>query len=215
MGLEIIEDNKTYLTIVQGTLSQQVKEGTPKAEKRTYETKDGKKGEKWELKFKSVSGIISQMKIEDSDFGEQLKIVISDAGELFQLQLPLASNYFTDFGKKLPNIELGYPVTISPYDFETKEGKKKTGLTITQEGVKLENNYYDPEKKENLHGFPTPKGKGKGFDKDDWKMYFIEVKKFMKKKVQETIDSMAKNLPVVDPEIVDDEKPEDNPELIF
>ena len=208
MGLEIIEDNKTYLTIVQGTLSQQVKEGTPNSEKRVYEKKDGSTGEKWELKFKSVSGVISKMEIKDSDFGEQLIIVISDAGEFFQLQLPLTSNYFTDFGRKLPNIQLQYPVTISPYDFTTKEGKKKTGMTISQEGVKLENYYYDPVGKKNLHGFPSPKNNGKGFDSDDWKMYFIEVKKFMKKKVQEVISTMA-SIPVPvpsEPVVSNDEK---------
>jgi hypothetical protein len=212
MGLEVIENNVTYLTVVQGTLSQQVKEGTPKSEKRVYEKKDGSTGEKWELKYKSVSGIITGMKIKDSDFGEQLIIVISDGEEKFQLQLPLSSNYFTDFGRKLPNIHITDKVNIAPYDFTPKDGKKKTGLSITQEGIKIENYYYDADKKENLHGFPTPKGKGKGFDSDDWKMYFIEVKKFMKKKVQEVISTMEVN-PInttSQTEVNDDEKEKDD-----
>lgn len=214
MGLEVIENNKTYLTIVQGTLSQQVKEGTPNAEKRVYEKKDGSTGEKWELRYKSVSGTIVKMQIKDSDFGEQLIIVLRDGEDLFQLQLPLGSNYFTDFGRKLPNLYLDDTVSISPYDFTTNDGKKKTGLTIVQEGVKIDNYYYDPEKKENLHGFPVPKGKGKGFDSDDWKMYFIEVKKFMKKNVLETIAKM-KEIDVNEPETVEPPEQEETDDLTF
>lgn len=213
MGLEVIENNTTYLTIVQGTLSQQVKEGTPNAEKRVYEKKDGSTGEKWELRYKSVSGRITGMKIKDSDFGEQLVIVLSDGAEKFQIQLPLTSNYFTDFGRKLPNIDLSDTVSIAPYDFTPKDGKKKTGLSIVQEGIKLDNYYYDPEKKENLHGFPVPKNKGKGFDSDDWKMYFIEVKKFMKKKVSEVIVGMQTTHPIPDTPETDNETEEDD--LLF
>lgn len=183
MALEEITSNKIYLSIVQGTITQKVTEDTPNAKKRAYEKANGEMSEKWELQFKNVSGKITNLQFKESPFGEQFVIQLQDVDEVYVLQFPVDSKYFTDFGKKISNIDLSGEVVLSPFDFEV-EGNRKTGITIYQEGTKIDNYFWNAETRESLYGFPQPKENGKGYDSDDWKMYFIEVKKFLKAHVK-------------------------------
>lgn len=184
MALETVDTSKIYLSIVKGNLVQKVEEGAEGARKRVYEKSDGSSGEKWELTYKSVSGYLSNLTFKDSEFGEKFVIELTDGEEKYQIKFPSSGSYFADFGKKISDIHLDLPITINPYDFTTKEGKKKTGLFILQEGQKLTSTFWDADKKKVLGDFPQPTDKGKGFDSDDWKVYFISVKKFLKEHIQ-------------------------------
>jgi len=210
MGLETIESNKTYLTIVRGTLTQKVDENTPNAKLRKYEKSDGSEGEKWELQYKSVSGVINSLDFKDSDFGEQFVIELKDVDETYSLQFPVDSKYFSDFGKKVSNIHLDMEIVLRPFDFEP-EGKRRTGISIMQEGVKIENYFWDNDNKKVLHGFPVPENKGEGFDNDDWKVYFIDVKKFLKKHVQGIVLPESYTPPFEPADDINEEDPDDLP----
>jgi len=181
---ETIENNNLYLSIIGGSLMQKVQPDTQKAIKREYETSDGKKGVKWEIRHKNLTGKIVGLQFLASDFGEQLRVRIENNGESAVVSIALDSRYFTDFGKKISNIDLTQNIVFNSYDFTNKEGKRLQGLSITQNGEKVTNYFWDAEKKEVLHDFPQPEGDKNTFDSDDWKMFFIRVKKFLKTHIE-------------------------------
>jgi len=45
--------------------------------------------------------------------------------------------------------------------------------------VKMTNFFQGPQTKEPLHGFPKPDGNTENYSKDDWKIYFLTVRKFL------------------------------------
>lgn len=186
MGLKKKESNGIpFLSVIQGTLMMKVDEGTPDAVEREYEDKDGNKKTKHELHYSSIDGRIVGIEFAKSDFGEQCIVTMQDVDEKYNVALSLDNRFFTDFAKKLPNVDLSKDVTLSPYDFEDKEGKQVKGMTIEQDGEKVYSYYYDADKKKTINGLPEVSAKDrKEYDSDDWKMFFIKERKFLKKAVE-------------------------------
>jgi len=196
MTLEKFESTKKYLTIINGVLREKVKKETYGAVRRVYKIKDGKKpgkykeSEKYELMYKTLTGLIHNIKFEDGDFGQQMKIFFKDE----VLTLPTNSRYFQDFAKKIMGADINEKIIISPFDFEA-DGRRLSGVTIYQNGFKLSNYYYDVQNKKVINGFPKPKGNVEKYTKDDWKIYFIEVKKFLIEEIE------TKLKPLIDPKL--------------
>ena len=175
-------DSKMYLSIIGWTLVQKVEEGSAGAKKREYETSDWNKGVKWEISYKNLTGKITGMTFKDGDFGEQFILQLSDSDNNYQIAMTTDSRYFGDFAKKLPNLELEDEITLNPYDFTSKEGKQMRGLSIVQDWEKVTSAYWDGKK--TLGGMPeVSKADAKTYTKDDWKIYFMAVKKFLKAEV--------------------------------
>lgn len=172
-----------------GTLRLSVPEGTEGAVKRDYETSDGKKGTKWELIFKSLCGRITNMQIFEGDYGKNLLVTLSYEGGSDTISFNTTTPFGEDFMKKLPNINLDEFVTIAPYSFTDDAGKTRKGVTVTQGDTKLQNYFSEMKEKDgkksykNLYGYPMPTGKEE--DKDDWKIYFTQCRKFLVKNVEE------------------------------
>ncbi len=145
---------------------------------------DGK-GSKWELIFKSLSGKITNLQIFDGDYGKNLLVTLTYNGGEDTISFNTATPFGEDFMKKLPNFNLDEYVTITPYSFIDDNGKTRKGITVTQGDVKLQNYFYDAEKKKNLHKYPTPEGDTDKFDKDDWKIYFTHCRKFLVKNTED------------------------------
>ena len=184
----IKNDKEEYVSVLgNGTLRIVVPKGTEGAVEREYETSDGKKGVKYELIFNSLVGKITDVKFFDGDFGKLIQAVITDGEGSLTLSLPTNQNFGEDFMKKLPVIDLEKEVKITPYSFEDEKGKTRKGLTIEQDGKKIQNFFYDAEKKANINKYPNPKGDTKEYDSDDWKMYFMEARKFLTKYVEDNI----------------------------
>lgn len=181
-------DNKTFLTILSdGKLHQRVEEGTPGAVEREYkrDVKDEKgkvTGEETvkvhELVHTAATGMITNMYFQKGQFGENLIVEIDDDGAI---SFTGSQSYGEQLLRKLPNIDLSKPVTISPYNF-TKNGKSNKGVTITQDEVKLQDYYFDYDKKVSQNGLPEFDGDKD--DSNDWKLYFLQVNKFLKKQAQ-------------------------------
>lgn len=180
MGLQNTRDTRKYVTVLSdGTIRLNVTEETEGAVKREYETSDKKTGVKYELVFSELSGKITGLNFQDGDYGKNLQIEVTD-GDPIVLSLNTASSFGEDFLKKLPNIDLTKEVILRPYSFEDDNGKLRKGITVIQNGDKIASYFYDVEGKKNINGYPTPdQKKVKSFDKDDWKIYFIEVRKFL------------------------------------
>ena len=192
MGMvERVEDSGTlYLYIIKGHLMQKVNEDTPGAVKRDWDAPDGTTGVKWELQFKNLTGFITGIEFKQSDFGEQCTIKMEADGEQANLQMNTDSRYFSSFAQRFSNIDLNKTVTLNSYDFE-KDDKRRTGMSITQEGKKIGSWFWDDIGKANINGLPQPENRGEGFDKDDWKYYFSKVKKFLKLHVETQLVSMV------------------------
>lgn len=104
---------------------------------------------------------------------------------MLTISLSTADKYFIGFASKLPNIKLGTEIEIYVYDFESKEGKQFRGLGVSQNGAKLGSYYYNRDKNKAINGIPEPEEDAKEtYDSDDWKLFFITQKKFLKKAVQ-------------------------------
>lgn len=180
--------DKTFLTILSdGKLHQRVEADTTGAVERTYkrDIKDDKgkiTGEEdvtvHELIHTSATGLITNMYFQKGNYGENLIVEIDNDGAI---SFNSNQSYGEQLLRKLPNIDLSKPVTISPYNF-TKNGKSNKGVTILQDEVKLQDYYFDYDKKVSQNGLPEFDGDKD--DSNDWKLYFLQVNKFLKKQSQ-------------------------------
>lgn len=180
--------NDRYVYILSdGLLREKVAEGTDGAELRKWETKDGKKGEKWERSYKEMTGTITNVKFDEGEYGEQVQLTVEDEDNKVVLTLPVGSNFGEDLLKKLPAVNFEEKITISPYSFTADNGKEKRGVNLYQKSDKVSNFFYDFEKKEALNGFPVPEGDTKEYTKDQWKLYYLQVRMFLIKYVKTNI----------------------------
>lgn len=158
------------------------------SKKREWELKDGTKGEKWELLYKNVKHVfIKDIAFEDSDYGENILITFTDGENDITLSEGTSGNFGTDIMKKLPNLIFSEKVAVQPYSFEDENGKDRRGVTFWQNGDKVPSAFYDSEQKASLNGFPEPEGDKTTFDKDDWKVFYIGVKKFLVNYTKENV----------------------------
>lgn len=162
-----------------GTLRLSVPEGTEGAVRREYESSDGKKGVKYELVFKSLSGKITNIEEYEGDYGISLLVTFTYDGGEDIIAFSTSTPYGEDFMKKLPNINLDEFVTIQPYSFTDDSGKLRKGVSIKQGDEKIQNFFVekDGDNYKNLHGYPEPQGDEKS--SDDWKVYFLQCRKFL------------------------------------
>lgn len=180
-GEMMTSSKKPYLKIIQGKVVLPSKEGEENAVKRDYEDNDGNPRHKWEIPYLNWTGVIKAIRFKDSDYGEMCNVEFEDS----YLQMNTSGRYFQDFACKIFNVDLSKPVTLHPYDMEV-DGKKKTGISLQQDGQKLKNYFYDPVEKKNLHGFPdVDQEKAKAKKKTYWKVYFTELTEFLVEKVKE------------------------------
>lgn len=183
MGL-IENEFKNYATIISdGSIRIKSEESDPKSVLRRYELSDGTKGEKWELVYGALEGLINDIQIYDNKWGKTLQITVDE----ITLSINMSSSFAIDILKKLPNVDLTQKVKFTPYSFKGNNGKLQKGVTVTQENKKILNFFFDVDKKESINGHPAFPENYKDFDKDDWKTYFIQISKFLQKYLLENI----------------------------
>jgi hypothetical protein len=201
MGLIKLKHQTFANVLSDGKIRIACQDSTPNAVKREWELKDGSKGTKYELVYDKIDGIIKNLFIYDGNFGKTLQITIDD----IVLCLNMKSNFADDFMRKLPNIDLEKTVEISPYSFETKEGKTKKGVSVIQNGEKIKNFFYDEEAKKAANGYPElPKGYKK-FDSDDWSVHFIGCNKFLAEYMVANIVPKLPKMSDIDPTMTEAE----------
>ena len=165
----------TSLGISAGSIRQGTSQDTPGAVYREWEIA-GKKDGRWELVFNQWSGIIEKVSVRDTQFGQQLSIKFDDA----YLSVSTKSRYFGDLVTKLKNCDLSQPVTLKPYNFTDDNDKRREGVSVTQNGIKVESAYKektDDGKWKMLNGYPETTGKEK--TSNQWKSYFLQVEDFL------------------------------------
>jgi hypothetical protein len=194
---ERAENDKVFLKIVDGTLRQSVPEGTQNAVMREWQA-GGKTGVLWELIDKAVRGRIVDVSFYEGEHDgkkfQSLNVTLDREDEndkYVVITTGIDTRYAQDILKKLPNVDFGEEVRIRPYSY-IPNGKEKasTGVELTQQDAvtgqftkKIESFFdgYEKDKKQffGKNGFPMPEGDTHEYDSDDWKSYFIRVKKFL------------------------------------
>lgn len=167
-----------FATIVGGLFVIPSTADDPKAKKRVVE-KDGTQIIKYDLQYEALSGRIISLEFDKGNYGERLKVTLQDGDEKTQIQLPVKSDYFVDFAKRLPSVDFSKDVKLAPFSIDkepNKEGKVYTDnyLVIYQDEDKI-TNYYRKDG-EDINGFPTYEG--------DWELYTVQRRSFLKKEVQ-------------------------------
>ena len=171
MGLNN-NQNKTFLGLREGKILKKVVAGTPDAV--NYPTDAGEA--RWYLTFSSLTGYITGFRTKDGwkENTIDLCVEITDAGEVFELQMQVGGGNFNSFVKALPNVDLAKEVTLSP-KFEVVDNKKQTTLFINQ-GGKAVKFYFT---KDNPNGMPdaekitNSKGEIKGWDFADQQQFLL------------------------------------------
>jgi len=144
MGLQNREGGK-YITIYDGKFSIGVPEGTPEAVTRV-----NKLGRTVHEKFyDSFTGKLVGIRTRDGEYGKSWNFDFQDSGEVYTLQLSYSNSYATTLLKILPNADLQKEMKIQPSQ-KLVDGKKKTSLFVSQDGVTLKHAYT----KENPNGLP-------------------------------------------------------------
>lgn len=202
-----------FLSIVGGKIKQPSEEGTPGAERRDWETQDGKSGTKWEISHDSIEGNIVGLDYKDGDYGTSLIVKLQDGNDLFSLQFSVGNRYYDDFAKKIKSLDLTKRVKLAPYDFEAENNgkmKKIVGIAVYQDGEKITSYYYDGKK--NINKMPKVDEKEKEeLGKDYWKIYFVKVGVFLRKEIEGI--KVPEMQPITTPEI--ESAPEEDDDLPF
>ena len=185
MILENTKNNNIFLTVLSdGMFHQEVPEGTPNEFKREVELKDGTKKIKNEVSFNKLTGFITNIYFADGDFGKSINVEIDR--EVI-VSMGTSNNFGEDFMKKVPGINLNESVVIRPYSFEDDNKKKRRGINIFQGETKIENFYYDKDKKKSINGIPEMDKANKKPTKEDWIMHFMVVRKFLIEQTEKLI----------------------------
>lgn len=187
MSLEKDTNRKTFVSIKNGSLCVKTDETNPEARAREYTNpQTGEKGVAYELVYDNLRGNINSIEVKDGKFGKQLIIGIDDTA----LALGIEGRYAIDIMKKLPNVNLEEEINIVPYSFTGDNGKKQQGVTIYQDEKKIPDFFSSKDKNGKvklLNGMPEPEKEYKDMSKDDWKIYFINVRKFLEDYLVENI----------------------------
>lgn len=186
-------EKKNYYNVNGFNFTQRAQVGQSGATMRTITKKSGETREVWEFLFTELSGNITSIETKDTDFGKQYEITLEDLGEVMCLQVNADSGYADSLISRLPNIDVSQSVTLTAYSF-TPDGqkRKKEGINVVQNGVKLQSAFT----KEKPNGMPTVE-KLQAADimsnppqSDDWKVFFVQVRKFLAKVASDFNDKL-------------------------
>jgi hypothetical protein len=188
MSSEQLQEKNLYYTIISGSFRAQVDKDHPDAVRRDWTSADGQKsGTKYERHVKALIGYIEDIQFRDGEYGMQMYVMLDENAEGWKPVIALAtsSRECEDLMKKLPNINFLKEVRLRPFNFEGSEGDEVRGMEVLQQDehgeweVKIKNYFRDTEKKVNINGFPNPEGDTEDYSKDDWKLYFLQARKFL------------------------------------
>lgn len=182
----IKREKKVFVSIsAGGELRIPATENTPGAQRREFTERDGVKQVKYEIVQDAYEGFIKDVKFNDAGFGLMINITFerenSNDDEVI-ISTGADTNFGTDIMKKLPNVDFSKRVTLSPFSFISDDNKDVRGVSFLQVGTvngKVKSFFYDEANKRNINGFPSPMGDTSSYDKDDWKIYFMQVRKFL------------------------------------
>ena len=186
MSHEEIREKNLFYSVIGGSFRVQVSADHPEAVRRDWTSADGSKsGTKYERIIKSLVGHIEDIQFRDGEYGMQIMVALDPNADGWKpvIALPTGSREAEDLMRKLPGVDFTKEVKLRPFNFEGNDGEVR-GMEILQSDgtdftIKVKNFFRDAEKKENINGFPNPEGDTSSYSKDDWKLYFLQARKFL------------------------------------
>lgn len=190
---------KLYYSIIEGELRRKAKQEDNAEFIRKRTNKSGQELE--EYAPGSISGLVKSLLINSKEFNGKkvtnLELLLSDVGENYLLQVPVESKYFASLVEKLPNIDFGQYVNVSVYDFTpTDSNKRRVGVTVKQNNVKLTSAFSKENPLPGVPDFPT------NGDDDEKKLWGITRTKALKSLVAEQNNRLQEFLKGPAPESV-------------
>jgi hypothetical protein len=200
MGLETRSGgNITYLKVMGGKLVKKCKSASEEgAVKRVNKNGD----DVYEKYYDKVSGSLTGAEVKETkDFGKFLELNLIDGDNSYNVSMALKSGYAQKLMYRFPNVDLSKVFKIAPYDFTNNEGKRNVGVTLYQDGVKI-----DPKwTKDNPGKMPSPEQKE--FD-GEMKWDYGKVNKFLVKAFEHHLTSMP--APKVEEAVLEMEEEDDD-----
>lgn len=183
--LNTFTSNKKYYQVLSSTgkFHRDAMDGE-QSTLREVEKSDGSKITKKEMSFNQLQGKITSVYTVDTPYGEQLKVVLDDE---MVVSMNMNQPFARHFMEKIYNVDLKEEVVLAPYSFEEKE-RKISGLNIYQKGNKLENYFWDKDKKIGINGVPLYKEEY-NTNKAKQKIFFIERDEFLKAELDKFIEA--------------------------
>jgi len=135
MGLSNREGGK-YITILGGKFSVRTNKENPEAIERVNKVGNTV----YEVFYDSFTGKIVNIRTRDGEYGKSWEFDFQDGGEIYTLQLSYSNSYATNILKMLPNIDLSKEMKVQPSQ-KMEDGKTKSSLFISQDGVTLKHAY--------------------------------------------------------------------------
>ncbi len=189
VGHETLADD----SIKNATFRKTVDENTPGAVRRDWVSKDGKeRGTKYEKHYGKLSGKITGISFYTGKYGKNLLVEITDGDEVVTLSIKSNSEYANSLMTKIPNIDLSKDVELIPYAFmDEKKNKAQKGITVIQDGNKIQTFFYDFATKKNAHGYPEyeykldKSGKQKSVSNAEWLLFFAQRNLWLTEYIEE------------------------------
>lgn len=163
------QSHALYYSIFDGQICRKVTAPTATSKERTNKLGKIVHEEHYGYIDGIITGIFTR---EHVTYGKSWIIVLDDEGTKQFLQMPYSGGTTSAFLKMLPNIDLAATVKIIP-NKKTVEGKEKTSLFVTQDGVPVKW-FWNKENPGELPPMEKKKVKGKE-TWDDWdQMEYLE-----------------------------------------
>lgn len=186
--------NVSFYSIVEGKIRKKVPEGTEGA----VERKNKNDVIVHELCFDKMTGIITDINVEDSDYGQNIRVQLND-GDV--LSLPLEGRQGGVFMKVLPNIKEGKEVEFNVW---TDKETGKTAFAIKQDGENIKWAFT----KENPNGLPEATSKKVG---SNVKWDFSEQTNFLYERTLKEAERFKKLVVKEEPPKADTSNDEEKP----
>ena len=131
------QKSNNYYNVAGGKIVRSF--GKTKPEGIETQSRVNKNGETvYELIYDFIEGRIAEAKIESSEnFGDFIKLKITDGKEVVSLSIGFKSSYGRHFIFRIPNFDFRSAIKIKPYSFIDDTGKTRIGLVIYQNGQKI------------------------------------------------------------------------------
>lgn len=202
-----------FLSLSRGKWIEKATEDTPGATKREKMREGKGTGEYYYcIEFTDVTGTITDIRWKTIEMGDGKKVdrlfidVTDGPDDHMILTMDMGGSEVANLLGRLGNVDLSKPVRMMPYDM-TKDGKRHRGVAVWQDGEKVMSSFFQEynektKKWTNHHGFPKPTFDTANADTDDWKGYFLTVKKFMKTAVDGIFRPKVQAIHGIDSEVI-------------
>lgn len=138
--------------------------------KRTKGKNEGK--EVFYYIFNDVEGLLTNVYLNETDWGEMLNIELTDADEKYVISLgEVFGRYAKDFIRRMDGIEFDTDLAIGTWTMEADNGKTYSGVRLYQNGEKID---YVLETADLPAPVERKKGKKKEWDYSDQEEFLYE-----------------------------------------